>query len=245
MIHYVCVATENKLYLPFLKQLIPDLVVLGMGMKWKGLIMKYELLNEYLDSLEDDDIVCFLDAYDVLPTKNIVHLESQFIDFSRKNPEVKIIIGYDKVEHNFIHEFLEQQIFGTIDGDRINSGQYIGYVKNIKEIMKYILSNITCPNPDDQIELTKYTNQHKKHCHIDKDRLFFNVITCHLLQVKNNNSACSFLHANGNGFLEDFLLEHHNIEVNPLQKVMNIINNVEGICKKLTLYNLDNLFLPE
>ena len=35
MIHYVCVATESKLYFPYLKQLIPELVVLVMNMKWK------------------------------------------------------------------------------------------------------------------------------------------------------------------------------------------------------------------
>jgi hypothetical protein len=241
MLYYVCVATEIKLYLPFLKQLIPDLVVLGMGMKWKGLIMKYELLTEYLDSLEDDDIVCFLDAYDVLPTKNIVHLENQFIQFSKKNPEVKIIVGYDKIEDNMILELISQEIFGTIDGDRINSGQYIGYVKNIKEIIKHILSNMTCSNPNDQTELTKYANQHKKHCHIDKDRLFFNVITCLLQPVTNKNTVCSFVHANGNGFLENFLQEHHNIEVNPLQKAINFIDNVQGFGGKFTLYGLENL----
>jgi hypothetical protein len=237
---YVCVATHSKLYLPFLKQLIPDLVVLGMGMKWKGYIMKYELLNEYLDSLEDDDIVCFLDAYDVLPTKNIVHLETRFIEFSKKNPEVKIIVGYDRVEHNLIHEFLQQQYFGTIDGDRINSGQYIGYVKNIKEIMMSILTNIACPNPDDQIEMTKYIRTHKSSCHIDKDKLFFNVITYPLTQVKNTNTLCSFVHANANGFLENFLREHHNLEVNPINQVINVIDNIDGVWRKISTYKVED-----
>lgn len=242
MIHYVCVATQNKLYLPFLKKLIPDLVVLGMGMKWKGLMMKYELLNEYLDSLEDGDIVCFLDAYDVLPTKNIVYLENQFIQFSKKNPEIKIIVGYDKIEDNMILEFISQEIFGTIEGDRINSGQYIGYVKNIKEIIKHILFNITCPvDLNDQTELTKYASHHNKHCHIDKDGMFFSVITCPLQPVKNTNTVCSFVHANVNGFLENFLQEHHDIEVNPLQKAINFIDNVQGLGEKFTLYILENL----
>jgi hypothetical protein len=28
MIHYICIATENKCYLPYLKRLIPDLVII-------------------------------------------------------------------------------------------------------------------------------------------------------------------------------------------------------------------------
>lgn len=74
MIHYVCVATKSKLYFPYLKQLLPELTVLGMGTKWKGFIMKYELLGEYLKILNNDnDIVCFIDAYDILPTKNTLN----------------------------------------------------------------------------------------------------------------------------------------------------------------------------
>ena len=42
-IKYVCVATEMKLYLPSLKQLIPDVVILGLHTPWEGFITKYKL----------------------------------------------------------------------------------------------------------------------------------------------------------------------------------------------------------
>lgn len=232
MLYYVCVATQSKLYMPYLKQLIPELVVLGMGMKWTGFTMRFELLAEYLESLKDDDIVCFLDAYDIIPTKNIFHLENQFIDFSRKNPEIKFIIGYDKIE-NIVGEFISQQIFGSIDGDRVNGGQYIGYVKNLKEIMIYMLANMKCS--DDQIELTKYVNLNRNHCHIDKEKAFFNVFTNPLTQVNSRDidTSCSFIHAAGNGLLEDFLVEHHKLEISPVQRFMNFIDNVDGYCRKI------------
>ena len=73
--------------------MLPELVVLGMGMKWKGLIMKYDLMIKYLKTLNDDDIVCFIDAYDVLPTKNIVKLEKKFVKFSEKHSKVKMVVG--------------------------------------------------------------------------------------------------------------------------------------------------------
>ena len=56
MIHYVCVATESQLYFPYLKQLLPNLVVLGMGMKWTGYMMKCQLIVEYLRSLNNNDV---------------------------------------------------------------------------------------------------------------------------------------------------------------------------------------------
>jgi len=233
-IHYVCVATESKLYFPYLKQLIPDLIVLGMNEKWKGFIMKYELLIKYLKTLNDNDIVCFIDAYDVLPTKNINHLEKQFVKFSKKHPKIKMIVGYDKTD-NIIHELIEEKIFDTIKGDRINSGQFIGYVKNIKIIIKSILHN-TKSFQTDQIELTKYIKKNRQSFFIDKEKVFFDVKTNPLKQTINTNQTNSFIHANGNGCLEDFLLEHHNIVVNPIDRIHNFIDNFNGVIKKINIY---------
>lgn len=234
MIHYVCVATESKLYFPYLKQLLPELTVLGMGMKWKGFIMKYELLIEYLETLNDDDIVCCIDAYDVIPTKNIVNLEKQFVKFSKRHVGVKMIIGYEKAD-NIMRECLGRKMFGTIEGDRINGGQFIGYVKNIKNIISFILSN-TVSFHDDQIELTKYIKHNRSSCFIDKDRVFFNVITKPLTQITNDNVKCSFIHANGNGCLDYFLLEHHDIVINPIDMIYNYCDNVKGVYNKFHLY---------
>ncbi len=41
----LCIATENKFYLPYLKQLIPNLIILGMNMEWEGYMMKPKLVN--------------------------------------------------------------------------------------------------------------------------------------------------------------------------------------------------------
>ena len=244
MIHYVCVATESKNYFPYLKKLIPELVVLGMGMKWKGFIMKYTLLKKYLETVNDNDVVCFIDAYDVLPTKNIVNLEKQFKDFSKKHPEIKMIVGYEKNESklpDYLADCLADMYFDTVKGYRINSGQFIGYVKNIKHIISSILLNIKKYQTkqselDDQIELIKYIKEHKSDFFIDKKRHFFNIITTPLEQIKNTNKMCSFIHANVNGLLEDFLLEHHKIDVNQTDRTSNFIDNTTSLCKKIYMY---------
>jgi hypothetical protein len=240
MIHYVCVATENKLYLPYLKQLIPDLVILGMGIKWKGFVMKIELMIDYLKTLNENDIVCVIDAYDLLPTKNIIHLEDRFNEFMKKNPNVKMVIGCDK-SNNILFNMVCSMLFDNINGNsRLNGGQYIGYVKNIS----YILNSFNLTTlKDDQVELTTYANNNPDFIYIDNVKHFFNVQANPLIQAKNNYDSC-FLHANANGQLEDFLLEEHNIIVPLNIKTQNYIINIEGLCKKFKLYLgyiIDNL----
>ena len=241
-IKYVCVATELKLYLPYLKQLLPDLVILGLNTPWQGFITKYKLLEEYLSQkeIQDDDVICFIDAYDVLPTKHRAALAANYHAFIKDNPEVKIIVGYDKVD-NFIHEYFCQVIFGTLDekGQRLNSGQFIGTAKNIREIITYILDN-TAEFKTDQIELTKYANQFKNQVHIDEAQAFFYVKSRPLQQVLNTNKtnkAC-FIHANGNGFLDRFLLEEHDILVEFVERWQIRIDNVKGVLKKIIIYDM-------
>lgn len=231
MIRYICVATDTRLYFPYLTQLLPELVVLGMGMKWKGFIMKFNLLVEYLETLNDDDIICFIDAYDVLPTKNIVNLEKQFIEFSKENPEVKMIIGADE-EIYYIQNIVHSLIFHC---PNINSGTYIGYCKNILHILNTILKR---PNIyDDQMELGRYAKTHKNEIYIDKYSSFFRVGMIALRQFNlNGNTSCSFIHANGNGHLEDFLLEHHSIVVNNHERNIIFRQNCDGLYKKIKLY---------
>jgi hypothetical protein len=230
MIHYVCVATESKLYFPYLKQLIPDLVVLGMNMKWTGFIMKYDLLVNYLKTLNDSDIVCFIDAYDVLPTKNIIQLETQFINFSNENPDVKMIVG-GQTKLNEIQQQFSNVYF---KGSNINSGTYIGYVKNILFVLSSILKkkNIC----DDQLELIKYAKKNTNDIFVDSNNNFFGVISTPLQQVKLNNNNCSFVHANGNGLLEDFLAEHHNIHCKLEDRVKNYMIHVKTTCSKVEQY---------
>ena len=53
---------------------------------------------------------------------------------------------------------------------------------------------------------------------------------------------CSFIHANGNGLLEDFLLEHHNINIDIIIRLLNFIEHNIIITKKINIY-IENIFL--
>ena len=245
-IRYVCVATEMKLYLPYLKELIPELAILGLNTPWEGFITKYKLLQAYLSSagIVDDDLVCFIDAYDVLPTKQLPRFESNYRAFMKANPAVKIIVGYDKVE-NIFHEYICQAIFGTVDDERLNSGQFIGTAKNIREMITYILTN-TQHFQTDQIELTKYANQFKTEVYIDTPQAFFYVRSRPLQQVFLSVAASkaasatgpAFIHANGNGFLDQFLQREHGIQLGLNERWLILKDNLKGVLKKILIYDL-------
>jgi hypothetical protein len=242
---YVCVATEMKLYLPYLKQLLPDLVILGLNTPWEGFITKYKLLRTYLATLPDETPVCFIDAYDVLPTKQIEHLEAKYLAFMESHPAVKIIVGYDKVD-NFLHEYMCQLIFGMVDALRLNSGQFIGNAKHIREMITHIFDT-TAEFQTDQIEMTKYANQFKAEVYIDEPQEFFYVKSRPLQQVLlptnvganvvgANVSTAAFIHANGNGLLDKFLRMEHGIQIN--QGWYYFIENLRGVLKKIGIYEI-------
>jgi hypothetical protein len=237
MIHYLTVATEEKQYLPYLKQLLPELVILGMNTKWEGWIYRFKLVIEYTKTIDDNDIICFIDAYDVLPTKKISNLENNFKKFREMNTNVKMVIGYDLVE-NVLIEKMEEKWFGSFNNNRLNAGSYIGYSKDINHILTYIVTNN--PNMDlDQTELTKYANEFQNDIYIDTEKLFFNIVTKPLeyIQTNNYNYDYGFIHANGNGFLNDFLYDHHNIKIDPIENLSIHIGNYYDFLKKWSTYS--------
>lgn len=237
MIHYITVATDSKLYLPYLKQLLPELIILGMNTKWEGYIYKFKLLINYLKTIDENDIVCFMDAYDVLPTKKIINLEQNFRNFHKNNSNIKMVIGYEYSE-NLIMESLSKNYFGTVNNHRLNSGNYIGYCKDILYILTFLLTN-NSNMIDDQIELTKYANQFPTEIHIDTEKKFFNVIHNPLsyININTNNYEYGFIHANGNGFLDIFLYNHHNIIINPIDNINIHYNNYSDCLKKIKYYS--------
>lgn len=239
VVKYVCVATEKKLYFPYLQELLPELVVLGLNTPWRGFITKYKLLQKYLSHKEisDDDLICFIDAYDVLPTNQLNQFETNVRAFLSARPEVKLIVGYDKVD-NPIHEYLCQQIFGLVDTKRLNSGQFIGTAKHIREMINHIFETTTNFQTD-QIELTKYANEFKAAVHIDEAQTFFYVKSRPLQQVHlpADSPSAAFIHANGNGFLEDFLRDEHTIYLGFKERFQNFITNIQGLLRKIVIYD--------
>jgi hypothetical protein len=168
----VTVATHSDLYFPYLKKSClkynSDITVLGWGQPWPGYSFKYKLMKEYLINVSDDDIVCFIDSFDVLLLRPIDELESFFRNYSELTG-VKIIVAFD-IKPSTIVSTINHYQFGTCHGLSLNSGTYIGFAKEIKHILNEIYSD---PSLDDQLLLTDYVYKYPHKVHIDTSSLFF------------------------------------------------------------------------
>lgn len=219
-LHIVTVATDPKYYFPYLvescKRNGKELEVLGFGEKWKGFYWKYELMIEYLKSVSENDIVCFIDGYDVICTNNLNKLKDVFIKIKNEK-NCKIIVGHDKIQNNFLFKFFHNIFFGKCNNISINSGTYIGYSKDILYILENMINNKKDEN-DDQILLTNYCINNPNDIYIDVDSELFLTLLYPLtdldkyVEIKNNkliynNNEPYFIHAAGYGFLDNILIK--------------------------------------
>jgi hypothetical protein len=252
-LHIVTVATESKYYFPYLiescKRHGKELEVLGYGEKWNGYNMKYRLMIDYLKKLPNDDIVCFVDGYDVLCVRDLNEMKTIFLEI-RNNTNNKIIIAKD----NFYFSYISILFFGKCNNYSINSGTYIGYVSDLSEIINKIHESNNKDDEDDQVLMSKYCNNSEKDFYIDINNEFFLVLGYPLeeiykyISINNNNVIYNskkpfFIHAAGSGYLDEIIKNlGYNIIPNKIKnevynnlynKIVNL--NIIKIMKKIII----------
>ena len=217
--HIVTVVTHSENYFPYLvescKRNSSELVILGYGEKWLGFNWKYKKMIEYLNTLPKNDIVCCLDGYDVICTRDLNELESEFIKLKEKT-SCKMIVGHEKL---FFFNKIGNLYFGKCKNESVNAGTYIGYVKDILIIIEKIYNLNPKNDADDQILMTKYCNMNND-LYIDTDnRLFLTISSSlndlnkyitskdHQLTYKDNFPL--FIHAPGYGILDTIIEKLH------------------------------------
>jgi len=224
-LHIVTVATHKDGYLDYLIQSCKknnnDIKILGYGEKWKGFNWKYLLVINYLKTLNLNDIVCFVDGYDVLCTRNLNELSNEFINLKNKY-NCKIIVGQDKQlldKHKIVQQAstLWSLYYGTCKKTALNSGTYIGYVSDLLIVLQDIYNLIPSNSADDQILFTKYCKTHNKDVHIDVDNeLFLTIATAYndiykYIKIKDNkvmynNNYPFFVHGPGGTYLDKLII---------------------------------------
>lgn len=120
------------------------IIVLGYGEKWNGFMDKFKKTYNYIKNLEDNEIIIFLDGFDTYINQPENIIKEKFLKLNSN-----IILSED---NNPL--IITKQIFGTCKNNRVaNSGLYMGYNKDIKKLLKYILDNNY--SDDDQVNLNK------------------------------------------------------------------------------------------
>lgn len=219
--HIITVATNSELYFPYLvdsckKNGIP-LTVLGYGEKWTGFCFKFDKMIQYLKKMDPNDIVCFIDGYDVICVRNLNEITDVFLQLKKKN-NCKIVIAENKIIINNLFNFINyigiNNYFGNCNKLSLNAGTYIGHVKDILYILEQVYTGDN--TIDDQQLLTKYCKNSQNDIYIDlKNELFLTIdrpfdsihpyLTAKNNKIYYNNNRPFFIHGNGHTFLDSTL----------------------------------------
>lgn len=239
-LHIVTVATESRLYFPYLVESCKkngiNLTVLGYGEEWKGFSWRFKKMIELLKNIPSDDIVCFLDGYDILCVRNLNELVPEFLKI-KKDTNCKIVIGSDQFYYTFC-KYWAKFTYGDCDNKLLNGGNYMGLAKDLLGILEYTYKKYPDDNNDDQLLLTKYCVQNPKMFYIDTESKIFLVYMKPFTEVRDvviikndnvyyNNNRPFFVHTPG-GFLDKLIIDtgynynyDNNIQDEIYKKVFN------------------------
>jgi hypothetical protein len=138
--------------------------VLGMGNKWNGYIDKSIGLLKYMETKKDNDIIVFVDGFDTKINKDISNVKSLFESY-----ECKVLVSKDP---ELMNKFGEIFVFGSCNNSNVaNAGMYMGYVKNLKIILK---ESIQMKCVDDQVNLNALCKKYNFIKVDDKELIFKN-----------------------------------------------------------------------
>ena len=216
-LHIVTVATESKYYFPYLVESCEKngckLEILGYGEEWLGFNWKFKKMIEFLKNIPDTDVVCFIDGYDVLCSRNLRQLVPEFLKI-QKQTKCKIIVGSD--QHYTLFKYTAPMLYGTCANKLLNSGNYIGLKKDLLKIIEYIYTQNPDDSNDDQLLLTQYCKTKPEDFYIDIESKIFLVYMNPFTEVKDitikdktvyyNNNKPFFIHTPG-GYLDKLIID--------------------------------------
>jgi len=189
----VTVATDERYELEVLRASINaalpgvPLEVLGLGQTYPGLGFKIQQMGQWVESVPDDKLILFIDAYDVVFTQAAAQILQQFFNFC-----APIVMGAEKeCNPDFAMQIMlqdegngkgkEGQIESTIF-PFLNSGTWIGHAAAVKRMFKLMAEDIAMHysvtggdlvHLNDQRWFTRYHLMHPEEVALDaKGELF-------------------------------------------------------------------------
>ena len=219
MVKLITVATHDDGYLPWLekscKRFNTELIKLGYGQKWLGYSWRFRLIIDYFKTIDPEEIIIFIDAYDVIMLRPLDDIEEYYNNIIKMTNK-KIIISEDKPYNQFIN-MLARIYFGTCKDTRINAGSYLGKAKHILEILNKLKYN---DDDDDQVLFTSYFKNNPEEIYIDTDNIFFftrdnqldDILKDDNIKFNNKeltymNSKPFFIHATNNTYMDKLILK--------------------------------------
>ena len=171
--------------------------VLGFGSTWNGFTDKVKGVREFIDTLDDNDIVIFLDGFDVfINVDSLLLVEHAFKTFNKD-----IVISAEKSGGYYFKKriFLDKEKYGA---PIVNSGLWIGYVRAVKKFLDDVLKDSCSGITDDQRlfnNVVHRDNKKKYTVGIDLDNILFHNIS-YIYQLETSQSF--FVQNNGRMTIE-------------------------------------------
>ena len=106
--------------------------------KWNGYIDKITTMMKTIQDIPDDDIICFIDAYDVLLFTNEEEILSKFYNYDCDlllSSELNCYPGENILRYNAIYDKLGMDKMTNFK--YVNSGGYIGYKRALQELFDW------------------------------------------------------------------------------------------------------------
>lgn len=174
-------------------------------------------MRDYLRKLPDDEVVCFVDAYDVILVRPLEELEREFRRFAKRTGAT-VVVGCEKPQWAFLR-WAQHAIFGTCGGKPVNSGTYIGRCKDVHAMIQDMLHLSQALDEDDQVIMTRFCTTHPR-MHVDCDSRFFLTLcsplqsalhSCTDIRIRNGmfmfrDRAPFLVHGNGQTNLNDLII---------------------------------------
>jgi len=141
MLHVFTFATDvNKLkYLKESAMLSNLNIHYIMKDSWNGYFDKIKYTKELIKDINDNDIVCFIDAYDVLSLSSELEIIKKFKDYN-----CELLMGSELNCYPECYKNLYPKSNNMSNYNYVNSGGYIGY--------KYAIWNLMTAKTDNEIE---------------------------------------------------------------------------------------------
>ena len=104
-LHIITVTTSEEFYYKYLVSTITKnnnyLINLGKNKKWGGFNWRLQLIINKLNNLPKNDVMCFVDGYDVICVRDLNEIINEFYKI-KKREKCKMIVGLDISQNNFI-----------------------------------------------------------------------------------------------------------------------------------------------
>jgi hypothetical protein len=175
----VCVATEPKGYFQALKSVGArngfELVVLGYGQRWRGFSWRWSLLEEYLKTLDPEELVVHVDAYDVIavPGRTVRDIQRRFRRASRGK---SILLSVETPPPNVAMRYVYHRMFDQCQSTHVNGGCYAGKAGALLEMVEFLRGAFAFGDEDDDQQLFARmcaTSFFADRCALDVDSLIF------------------------------------------------------------------------